>query len=62
MYTVVDTPTTKLRYRVNVSTSIKGIKTWECTVDGEGLTMEEILARSDELVKALESRYPAPKE
>ncbi|KKM44170.1 hypothetical protein LCGC14_1561880, partial [marine sediment metagenome] len=22
-----------LRYRVNVSTSVKGIKTWDCTVD-----------------------------
>jgi hypothetical protein len=25
----------RLRYRVNVSTSVKGIRTWDCTVDGE---------------------------
>ena len=48
----------RLRYRVNVSTSVKGIKTWDCTVDGE-FEMAEILKRSDELVKELDSRYPA---
>ena len=47
-----------LRYRVNVSTSVKGIKTWECTVDGTGYTEEEILERSESLVKKLEQRYP----
>jgi len=47
-----------LRYRVNVSTSVKGIKTWDCTVDGEGFDMGEILERSDELVAELEKRYP----
>ena len=47
-----------LRYRVNISTSVKGIKTWECTVDGAGYTQEEILAESDKLVAQLEKRYP----
>ena len=47
-----------LRYRVNVSTSVKGVKTWDCTVDGENLFMEEILTESDKLVKELEKRYP----
>jgi len=47
-----------LRYRVNVSTSVKGVKTWDCTVDGEGYEMDEILDRSDELVGKLEQRYP----
>ena len=47
-----------LRYRVNVSTSVKGIKTWECTVDGTGYNKERILAESDLLVKELEARYP----
>ncbi len=47
-----------LRYRVNVSTSIKGVKTWDCTVDGESYLMDEILDKSDELVKKLELRYP----
>jgi len=49
-----------LRYRVNIATSTKGVKTWECTVDGEGYEMDEVLAKSDELVKKLETRYPAP--
>ena len=49
-----------LRYRVNISISVKGVKTWECTTDGEGYTMEEVLERSERLVKALETRYPAP--
>jgi hypothetical protein len=48
-----------LRYRVNVSTSVKGVKTWDCTTDGEGYEMDEVLAKSDELVKKLEARYPA---
>ena len=47
-----------LRYRVNVSTSVKGIKTWECTVDGVGYTPTEILTLSDALVARLEDRYP----
>lgn len=51
-----------LRYRVNVSTSVKGIKTWDCTVDGTGFDKDKILAESDELVEALEKRYPAPTE
>jgi len=54
--------TKTLRYRVNVSTSVKGIKTFECTVDGENFTMEEVLAESDKLVKELMKRYPAPME
>ena len=48
-----------LRYRVNVSTSVKGVKTWDCTVDGTEYDMDEVLAKSDELVGKLESRYPA---
>jgi len=50
--------TRSLRYRVNVSTSVKGVKTWDCTVDGEGYDMDEVLAKSDQLVKKLEDRYP----
>ena len=48
----------KVRYRIAISTSVKGIKTFDCTVDAEGLTQEEILKRSDDLVKELDSRYP----
>lgn len=50
---------TSLRYRVNVSQTSTGKKSWEATVDGEGFTQDEILDRSDALVKQLESRYPA---
>jgi hypothetical protein len=49
----------ELRYRINISTSVKGVKTFECTVDGTGYTDDEILALSDTLVKKLEARYPA---
>ena len=48
----------KIRYRIAISTSVKGIKTYDCTVDAEGLTQEEVLKRSDALVKELDSRYP----
>mgnify|MGYP005814344339 CR=1 FL=1 len=49
-----------IRYRISVSTSVKGVKTFDCTVDGEGWTLAEILDRSDALVAALDERYPAP--
>jgi len=48
----------KIRYRIAISTSVKGIKTYDCTVDAEGLTQEEVLKRSDALVKELDARYP----
>ena len=47
-----------LRHRVNVSISVKGIKTWDCTTDGTNLGMEEVLAESDKLVTELMKRYP----
>ncbi len=62
------------RYRVNVSTSVKGIKTYDCTVevtenaneDEQATTPESlnelILEESDALVAELDKRYPAPKE
>lgn len=49
---------TSLRFRVNVSTSVKGVKTWDCTVDGENIPMDSVLEMSDDLVRKLESRYP----
>jgi 20S proteasome alpha/beta subunit len=49
-----------LRYRVNVSTSVKGVKTWDVTCDGDEYTMEEILERSDAIVAELDKRYPPP--
>ena len=50
--------TRSLRFRVNVSTSVKGVKTWDATVDGDNYTMEEVLAESDKLVLELGKRYP----
>ncbi len=47
-----------VRRRINVTISTKAIKTWDCTVDCEGMTEEETLAQSDSLVAALEKRYP----
>jgi len=47
-----------IRYRVNVSTSVKGIKTFDCTVDMLNATMEETLIESDKLVAELSNRYP----
>ncbi len=49
-----------VRYRVNVSTSTKGQKTYDCTVETTGFTMDEALQKSDELVRQLDQRYPAP--
>ena len=47
-----------IRYRVNVSTSVKGVKTWDCTVDAENIGLVVTLKLSDELVAELEKRYP----
>ena len=46
------------RYRVNISTSVKGIKTYDCTVDITNGSMEEVLEESDKLVAELDKRYP----
>ena len=64
------------RYRVNVGTSVKGVKTFDCTVEVTGqvsIPGEEppttpdnlkriALEESDALVAELDKRYPAPKE
>ena len=51
--------TKSIRYRVNVSTSVKGVKTWDATVDGDNYTMDEVLAESDKFVAELTRRYPS---
>ena len=51
-----------LRYRVNVSISTKGQVTWDCTVDGLGYEMDEVLDKSDNLVVKLDQRYPPQME
>lgn len=47
-----------VRYRVNVSTSVKGIKTYEATVDMQGFSMADVLSASDMIVAELDKRYP----
>ena len=50
--------TVSKRYRINISRGMTGKYSWECTVDIEGGTMDEVLAASDALVKELDTRYP----
>jgi len=46
------------RIRINISTSVKGIKTYDCTVEThEGMAVA--LRMSDTLVEQLDERYPA---
>ena len=45
------------RIRINVSTSVKGIKTYDCTVEThEGIAVA--LRMSDTLIAQLDERYP----
>ena len=50
------------RYRINISTSVKGVHTFDSTVDMLNASMEEVLAESDKLVLELDRRYPPPIE
>ncbi len=47
-----------IRYRINISTSVKGVKTWDCTVDADNMDMEGVFALSDKMVGELDRRYP----
>ena len=47
-----------LRYRVSVSQTSTGKKSWEATVDYEGGDMNDVLKLSDDLVAELQKRYP----
>jgi len=49
---------TQDRIRINVSTSVKGIKTYDCTVEVHG-NMDRALSMSDMLIAELDKRYPA---
>ena len=48
------------RIRINVSPSVKGVHSYEVTVEMVDATPEEVLAESDRLEKELDQRYPAP--
>lgn len=52
-------PAASPRVRINVTTSVKGIKTWDCTFEANGRSWEDVLAESDALVAALVERYPS---
>lgn len=50
--------TYKKRIRIEVSTSVKGIKTYSCTCEMMDTPKEEVLAESDAIVEELDKRYP----
>ena len=47
------------RIRIEVSTSVKGVKTYSCTTEMVDATIEKVLKESDKLIKALDERYPS---
>lgn len=46
------------RRRINVATSVKGVHTFDVTVESENASMEALLAESDRIVAELDKRYP----
>ncbi len=52
----------KKRVRIEVSTSVKGIKTYSCTVEMLDPEEWEVLSESDKLISELDKRYPPPIE
>ena len=50
----------KSRIRVNIATSVKGVKTFDATVELIDQPIDVVLALSDRLVQELDTRYPAP--
>ena len=52
----------KKRVRLNVSTSVKGVKTYDVTVEMMDEEEEVILALHDKLVVELDKRYPVQLE
>jgi len=54
--------TYRKRVRIEVATSVKGIKTFSCTIEMMNTDQSEVLDESDKLVRELESRYPIIKE
>jgi len=52
----------KNRIRIEVSTSVKGVKTYSATVEMMDKDIYDVLQESDALIKELDKRYPAPIE
>ena len=55
--TMISPPTRRIR--ISVSTTSKGVKSYDCTIEVDS-TVEEALQESDRLVAELDRRYPAP--
>tara|TARA_Y100000034_G_scaffold75022_1_gene90087 strand:+ start:54 stop:287 length:234 start_codon:yes stop_codon:yes gene_type:complete len=43
-----------IRRRMNITVSVKGVKTWDTTVDATGYTIAELAEELDQQVKILE--------
>jgi hypothetical protein len=52
--------TERIRYRLSVSTSVKGVVTPDYTVEVEGLSEEEFWRLQEHFRAEVERRYPAP--
>jgi len=52
----------KKRIRIEVSTSVKGVKTYSCTIEMIDTEQGDVLAESDMLVTELDHRYPPAQE
>lgn len=50
------------RIRIEIATSVKGVKTFSCTVEMTDTDQDMVLLESDKLVAALQSRYPVKVE
>ena len=48
----------QLRIRINVSRSVKNVYSFDVTVEGTNMTLEEILETHDRVIAELKKRYP----
>ena len=54
--------TVSKRHRLNITTTSKGLKSYDCTVEITNGTREEVQAESDAWIVELDKKYPPPKE
>jgi len=54
----METGSYKIRRRTNISTSVKGIKTPDYTVETVDMTLEEHMQEFSKLAKEMEAMYP----
>jgi len=48
----------QLRIRINVSRSVKNVYSFDVTVEGTNVPLEEILETHDRVIAELKKRYP----